>query len=58
MGGDAETLAMFESIFQFEWNKSITANRSASPVREVRMIFTDSFNGCKITTQLQPLDNL
>lgn len=54
MSGDGEYMAMFDSIFDFGWEKSIASASKSQPVRRVEMILTDKNNGSKITCSLQP----
>lgn len=53
LSGDAEYLAAFDRYFDYTWTNSIVSSRS-QPVRQVIMILTDNFNGCRIITTLQP----
>lgn len=52
LGGDGESLSLFKKYFDYKWDNSI-ASKSLPP-KEIKMILTDSFNGCKITCLLQP----
>lgn len=52
LGGDWEYLSLFENYFDYKWDNSI-ASKSLPP-KEIKMVLTDSFNGCKITCLLQP----
>lgn len=52
ISGDWEALALFDKYFEYNWKnspKSIT-----QPVKQINMILTDKFNGCKITCEFQP----
>lgn len=50
MGGDGEYMTMFDSIFNFGWEKNVASLSSKSqPVKRIEMILTDKNNGCKIT---------
>lgn len=51
MGGDGEYMALFDSIFNFGWEKNVASLSSRSQQRIV-MILTDKNNGCKITCSL------
>lgn len=54
MGGDDEYMTMFDSIFNFDWEKNIASLSSRSqPVKRIEMILTDKSNGCKVTCSLQ-----
>lgn len=54
MGGDGEYMKMFDSIFNFDWEKIIASLSSRSqPVKRIEMILTDKNNGCKVTCSLQ-----
>lgn len=49
MGGDGEYMTMFDSIFNFGWEKNIVSLSSRSqPVKRIEMILTDKNNGCGI----------
>lgn len=52
LGGDGEYLSLFEKYFDYKWDNSI-ASKSLPP-KEIKMVLTDSFNGCKITCLLKP----
>ena len=52
LGGDGEYLSLFENYFDYKWDNS-TASKSMPP-KEIQMVLTDSFNGCKIMCLLQP----
>lgn len=53
MGGDGEYMSMFDSIFNFGWEKNVASLYSKSqPVKRIKMILTDKNNGCKITCSL------
>lgn len=53
MGGDGEYMTMFDSIFNFGWEKNVASLTSKSqPVKRIEMILTDKNNGCKITCSL------
>lgn len=52
MSGDREYMAMFEKYFDYKWTYRIALK--SQPVKQVRMILTDPFNGCKIACSLQP----
>ena len=52
LGGDGEYLSLFEKYFDYKWDNSI-ASKSLPP-KEIQMVLTDSFNGCKIMCLLQP----
>jgi len=53
MGGDGEYMTMFDSIFNFGWEKNVASLSSKSqPVKRIEMILTDKNNGCKITCSL------
>lgn len=53
MGGDGEYMSLFDSIFDFGWEKSVASSRS-QPVKTIKMLLTDKSNGCKITCCLEP----
>lgn len=54
MGGDGAYMTIFDSVFDFGWDKSIASQMSRSqPVNRIQMILTDKSNGCKITCQLE-----
>lgn len=54
MGGDDEYMTMFDSIFNFDWEKNIASLSSRSqPVKRIEMILTDKSNGCKVTCSFQ-----
>ena len=53
MGGDDGYMRIFNSIFGFNWNKSVDLSRSAPPIK-YKMILTDNSTGCKITCLLEP----
>lgn len=53
MGGNGEYMTMFDSIFDFGWEKNVASLSSKSqPVQRIEMILTDKNNGCKITCSL------
>lgn len=52
MSGDREYMALFENYFDYKWKYRITSK--SQPVKQVKMILTDPFNGCKISCSLQP----
>lgn len=52
MSGDKEYMAMFEKYFDYKWEHLITSR--SQPVKQIKMILTDHFNGCKISCSLQP----
>ncbi|MDE6549039.1 MAG: hypothetical protein K2L22_08575 [Muribaculaceae bacterium] len=52
---DWECMSLFEELFGFDWNKNAALSRSEQPVREYKMILTDTFNGCQITCLLQKI---
>lgn len=53
MGGDGEYMTMFDSIFNFGWEKNVASLTSKSqPMKRIEMILTDKNNGCKITCSL------
>ncbi|MDO4334587.1 MAG: hypothetical protein Q4C37_01980 [Bacteroidales bacterium] len=53
MGGDGEYMRMFDSIFNFGWEKNVASLSSKSqPVKSIEMILTDKNNDCKITCSL------
>lgn len=53
MGGDGEYMTIFDSIFNFGWEKNVASLSSKSqPVKRIEMILTDRNNGCKITCSL------
>lgn len=53
MGGDGEYMTLFDSIFNFGWEKNVASLSSRSqPVKRIEMILTDKNNGCKITCSL------
>ena len=55
MGGDRECISLFEELFGFDWDKNAAVSRSDRPVRDYKMILTDTFNGCQITCLLQKI---
>lgn len=55
MGGDGEYMSLFDSIFNFGWEKNVASLSSKSqPVKRIEMILTDKNNGYKIVCSLQP----
>ncbi|MCM1390092.1 MAG: hypothetical protein NC216_07115 [Bacteroides sp.] len=53
MGGDGVYMTMFDSIFNFGWEKNVASLTSKSqPVKRIEMILTDKNNGCKIACSL------
>lgn len=52
LGGDGEYLSLFEKIFDYKWENSIASK--SQTIKQISMILTDSFNGCKISCLLQP----
>ena len=55
IGGDWECMSLFEELFGFDWDKNKTLSRSERPVRDYKMILTDTSNGCRITCMLQKI---
>lgn len=55
IGGDWECMSLFEELFGFDWNKNAALARSDQPVRDYKMILTDTFNSCRITCLLQKI---
>ncbi len=51
LGGDWQYLSLFEKYFDYKWDNSIASK--SMPPKEIQMILTDSFNGCKIMCLLQ-----
>ncbi len=52
LGGDGEYLSLFEKYFDYKWDNSIASK--SMPPKEIQMVLTDLFNGCKIMCLLQP----
>lgn len=52
LSGDGEYLSLFERIFDYKWENSIASK--SQPIKQINMILTDPFNGCKISCLLQP----
>lgn len=53
MGGDGEYMTIFDSIFNFGWEKNVASlSYRSQPVKRIEMILTDKNNGCKITCSL------
>lgn len=50
--GDGEYLSLFEKYFDYKWDDSIVSK--SMPPKEIQMVLTDSFNGCRIMCLLQP----
>ena len=55
IGGDWECMSLFEEMFGFDWDKNEALSRSERPVRDYKMILTDTSNGCRITCLLQKI---
>lgn len=53
MSGDWEYMSMFDSIFDFGWEKLVVSSSKTQPVKTIKMILTDKANGCKITCLLE-----
>lgn len=53
IGGSGSNLSMFKSLFCFDWEESPVAS-AAKPAEQIRLILTDTSNGCNITCAPQP----
>lgn len=52
LGGDAMCLDVFNHYFGYGWDESIVSR--SQPIRQLKMIMTDSLNSCVISCILQP----